>query len=277
MIDFTSNHSKPNKKRGISTIVGGMIFLVLLTSGFSTFFIAMDMQYDTIDAQLSVSNLIIDKTKEKFTIAASIDKNNNNRLGIQLKNLGSNPVHVGNIWIINNSGNFPAKKYEAEYSDSIIPAGYGVDILENKPLFMTPDYYDIKVVSILGTIEKLKLEVGGSNNLRASLIAIPPEVKVGENVTMAMHVENIGNSRLLNVAPFGDYPNINPSFISPIPPVPLSWLPILSVYAGGQDLRIGVLTGSFLEHLGEDFYCLLSQAEIQESFCKHVVRVFRFG
>jgi hypothetical protein len=36
-----------------------------------------------------------------------------------------------------------------------------------------------------------------------------------------MHVENIGSSRLLNVIPFGSYPNINPPFTSPVPPGPV--------------------------------------------------------
>ena len=209
-----------NKKRGVSSIVGGIIFLVLLSAGFSTFFLAMDVQADAIDAQRSMSNLIIDKTKEKFTISASIDKDDSNRLGIQLKNLGSNPVLVNNIWIINNSGDFPAKKHLIDYKDSVIPPGYGTDILENTPLFMKVDDYDIKVVSTLGTVKKVGLTVGEGNNMRAKLIAIPPEVKVGQNVTLTMYVENIGNSRLLNVVPFGDYPNIAPPFTTPNPSAP---------------------------------------------------------
>jgi len=209
-----------NKKRGVSSIVGGIIFLVLLSAGFSTFFLAMDVQADVIDAQQSMSNLIIDKTKEQFTISASIDKDDSNRLGIQLKNLGSNPVLVNNIWIINNSGDFPAKKHLIDYKDSAIPPGYGTDILESTPLFMKVDDYDIKVVSSLGTIKKVGLTVGEGNNMRAKLIAIPPEVKVGQNVTLTMYVENIGNSRLLNVVPFGDYPNIAPPFTTPNPSAP---------------------------------------------------------
>jgi len=58
----SSNKIYLNRKRGISTIVGGVIFLVLLTAGFSTFFVAMDVQSDTINAQRSISNSIIEKT-----------------------------------------------------------------------------------------------------------------------------------------------------------------------------------------------------------------------
>jgi len=220
MENFTSNKSKLSKKRGISTVIGGIIFLVLLTAGFSSFFVAMDVQSDTFDAHQKISGLMLDKTKEEFTISASIDKNDNNRLGLQLKNLGSNPVFINNIWIINNSGNFPAEKHLIDYQDSVIPPGYGTDILENTPLFMKVDDYDIKVVSTLGTIKQVDLIVGASNNMRVELIAIPPHVKVGQNVTLIMHVENIGYTTLLDVVPFGDYPNIAPPFTTPNPSAP---------------------------------------------------------
>ena len=186
----------------------------------------MDVQSDTVNAQKSVSGLLIDKAKEEFSIAASVDTADANRLGIQLKNQGPNPVQVEDVWVITNSGNFPATKYLIDYQDSLIPAGYGSDILTNTPLFMAVDDYEIKVVSTLGTIKKVDLTVGASNNMQAELIAIPPDVKVGQNVTMIMHVENIGYSSLLNVIPFNDvtldnYPSVTPPFASPNPPAAL--------------------------------------------------------
>ncbi len=222
MVNFNKKRVGLRNRRAVSSIVGGAIFLVLFVSASSTFFIAMDVQRDTINTQRAISDSILDKTKEKFSIAVSTDSLNNNKLGIQVKNQGTNPVEIGNIWIINNSGNFPAKKYLLDYKDSIIPPGYGSNILENTPLFMYTDDYDIKVVSTFGTIEKAKLDVGGSNNMRAELLAIPPDVKVGQNVTLTMYVENIGNTHLLNVSPNGGYPNISPAFTSAAPPVPIS-------------------------------------------------------
>ena len=221
MVNFIKKRAGLHKRRAVSTIVGAAIFLVLFASASSTFFIAMDVQRDTINTQRLVSDSIMEKSKEKFSIAVSTDESNNNKLGIQVKNQGTNPVEIGNIWIINNSGSFPAKKYLLDYKDSIIPPGYGSNILENTPLFMNIDEYDIKVVSTFGTIEKSELNVGASNNMRAELIAIPPDVKVGQNVTLTMYVENIGNTRLLNVSPNGGYPNISPTFTSTAPSIPL--------------------------------------------------------
>lgn len=205
------NNSHSRKRRGISTIVGGIIFVVLLTAGFSTFFVAMDVQSDTINAQRTISNSIIEKTQEKFTIAAATDDSTNwPTLGVQVKNEGPNPVQISNIWIINKSeANQPAKSIPIDYSDAFIPPGYGLSILENQLLKMTdptltvgnPDLYDIKVVSTLGTIQQTELNVGGNNYLLAELFTIPPDVRLSENVTVALRVTNVGPTLITGVAP----------------------------------------------------------------------------
>lgn len=209
--NFSKNNL--NKKRGISTIVGGMIFLVLLTAGFSTFFLAMDVQSDTIGAQLSVSDSIIEKTQEQFDIAVATDDTNNYQLGIQVKNKGPNPVEISDIWIINKTDvNQPAKKIPVNYSDAFIPPGYGSSILENQALYMTPDDYEIKVISTLGTIKKAELSVGGNNYLLAELFTIPPAPAHNENVTIALRITNVGPTEITNVQPDLDF---NPDGIQP--------------------------------------------------------------
>lgn len=180
----------------------------------------MDIQRDTVNTQRAISDSVIEKTKEKFAISVSTDKDNSNKLGIQVKNMGTNPVEIGDIWIVNNSGTYDAKKHLIDYRDSVIPPGYGADILAKTPLTMTTGDHTIKVISTLGTVEKSELTVGGSNNLRAELLAIPPDVKINQNVTLTMHVTNIGNTRLLNVAPGNNVPSVNPSFDPPDPPTP---------------------------------------------------------
>jgi len=142
-----------NRKRGISTIVGGIIFLVLLTAGFSTFFVAMDVQSDTVNAQRTVSDFLIEKTQEDFEIEVTADDTNNYKLGIQVKNEGPNPVQISNIWIINKSEvNEPATSQDVNYGDAFIPPGYETQILENTPIKVKHGVHDIKVVSVLGTI-----------------------------------------------------------------------------------------------------------------------------
>ncbi len=141
------------KQRGISTIIGGIIFLVLLTAGFSTFFVAMDVQSDTINVQRTVSNSIIEKTLEDFVIEVTSDDSTGYKLEIQAKNQGPNPVQISNIWIINKSEvNEPATSYDVNYDDAFITPGDETQILEKTPIDMRNGEHDIKVVSVLGTI-----------------------------------------------------------------------------------------------------------------------------
>lgn len=218
-----------NRRRGISTIVGGIIFLVLLSAGFSTFFVAMDVQQDTINTQRTISNSIIEKTQEQFSIAVATDDSDGYKLGIQVKNEGSNPIQISNIWIINKSEiNYPVKNIPVYYNDAFITSGSNSSILETQHLTMVLGDYDIKVVSTLGTIKKVELNVGGNNYLLAELFTIPPDVRHNENVTLALRVTNVGPSEITGVAPDLDFAPAGieagkeiwlsvPEFISPSP------------------------------------------------------------
>jgi len=149
-------------RRGISTIVGGMIFLVFLSGGFSAFYVALDVQKDTISTQRDISKSIVEKTLEKFEISTGINPVDNT-FEIQVENQGVNPVEITNIWIINKTSPYPANSYDVDYEDAFIPPGFSSDILENTPLYLSPGLYDIKVVSALGTIvTEKKFDPSGS-------------------------------------------------------------------------------------------------------------------
>jgi len=211
-------------RRGISTIVGGIIFLVLLTSGFSSFYIALDVQKDTINTQREISKSIVEKTLEQFVISAGTDPVNN-KLGIQVKNQGPNPVEITNIWIINKTSPYSANSYDIDYEDAFIPPGFGAAILENTPsLYLIPNDYTVKVVSSLGSIKQKDLTVGVPYNLLVEMFTIPPDVRQGENVTIALRVTNVGDTPLEDVEPHYNPPVVNlpseisaSSFISPSP------------------------------------------------------------
>ncbi len=142
-------------RRGISTIVGGIIFLVLLSGGFSAFFVALDVQKDTINTHREISKSVIEITLEKFVISAGTNPVDNT-FEIQVENQGVNPVEITNIWIINRSSvevpPYTAQSIDVDYDDAFVPPGYDTQILENTPLSLSPGLYDIKVVSALGTI-----------------------------------------------------------------------------------------------------------------------------
>ena len=182
-----------------------------MVAGFSVMSLALDAQTDIVSTQRIVSEIEIKKQQERFGIAVSTDSNN--LLNISVNNLGQNPVGIASFWIINKTlSSAPATRYEINYEDSFVTGGSSTQILLSQPLYMTPDTYDIKVVSSLGTIEFVELEVGlggsSSNSLRAVLITDPPDVVLGQNVTIAMIVTNTGQLIIEDVTP--STPSVNP-------------------------------------------------------------------
>jgi len=162
----------------------------------------MDVQSDTINAQRTISNSIIEKTQEQFSIAVATDDSNGYKLGIQVKNEGPNPIQISNFWIINKSlPNQPVYNIPVYYNDAFITPGSSSSILETQHLTMVQNDYDIKVISTLGTIQKTELKVGGNNYLLAEMFSIPPDVRQGENATIALRVTNVGPTKISGVTP----------------------------------------------------------------------------
>lgn len=183
-----------------------------MVAGFSVLSLALDAQTDIVTTQRMISDIELKKQQERFGIAASTDSNN--LLSISVTNQGQNPVGIESFWIINKTlTEKPATRYEINYDDSFVTGGSSSQILTSQQLYMLPDTYDIKVVSSLGTIELVELDVGlgGSSNnaLRAVLVTDPPDVIMGQNVTIGMVVTNIGQLKINSVIPS------TPSLVSP--------------------------------------------------------------
>ena len=213
----------PKNRRGISSVVGALFFTVLMVAGFSVLSLALDAQTDIVTTQRVISDIELKKQQERFGIAVSTDANN--YLDISVTNLGQNPVGISSFWIINKTlADAPATRYEIDYDQSFVTGGATSQILTSQTLTMIPDTYDIKVVSTLGTIEIAELEVGlggsSSNSLQSVLLSNPPDIILGQNVTLAMVVTNVGKLTIKDVTPVT--PSITPSasILTPLPSNP---------------------------------------------------------
>jgi len=186
----------------LSSVVGALFFTVLMIAGFSVLSLALDAQTDIVTTQRIVSDIEIKKQQEQFGILASTD--GNDILNISINNQGQNPVEISSIWITNKTlPDQPAARYTINYDDAFVPSGFTSDVLSTQSLEMIPDTYDIKVISTFGTIKTIEFALGsvGSSGLRAELITDPPDVIIGQNVTIAMMVTNTGSEIINNVQP----------------------------------------------------------------------------
>src|SRR3989304_478502 len=193
----------PNSRRGISSVVGALIFTVLMIAGFSAMSLALNSQTDIVNTQRVVSDIELKKQQEQFGVIVSTDANN--ILNVSVDNMGQNPVEISRVWITNKTlATQPAKPFSITSDDAFVPTGFTSNVLSNQPLYMIPDTYDVKVISTLGTVKVTEFTVGtisSSSGLRSELITDPPDVIIGQNVTVAMVVTNTGSSTIENISP----------------------------------------------------------------------------
>ena len=136
------------------------------------------------------------------------------------------------MWITNKTlPDQPAKRYTINYDDAFVPSGFVSNVIPPQTLAMTPDKYDIKIVSSFGSIKTVELDTigGGSSGLRVEMIADPPDPVIGKNVTIAMIVTNTGDMPVTNVQPGvlgASSSNAMGTIVisSPIPPGPIATL-----------------------------------------------------
>lgn len=223
MINIFSHTS--NSRRGISSVVGALIFTVLMIAGFSAMSLALDSQTDIVNTQRVVADIELKKQQEQFGIAVFADANN--ILNVSVDNNGQNPVEISRIWITNKTlPTQPATPFSVASDDAFVPTGFTSNVLSTQPLYIVPDTYDVKVISTLGTVRTAELTIGAgpsSSGLRAELITNPPDVIIGQNVTVAMVVTNTGST-----------------IIEDVSPGPLTVTPALAVVASSSPIPVSV-------------------------------------
>jgi len=164
--------------------------------------LALDAQTDIVTTQRMISDIEIKKQQEQFGVLASVD--GNDILSVSIQNQGQHPVEISSMWIINKTlSDQPVKRYAVNYDDAYVSSGFTDNVLSSQTLQMIPDTYDIKIISAFGSIKIVEIDTdfGSSNGLRAELITDPPDVIMGQNVTVAMIVTNTGEMAINNVRP----------------------------------------------------------------------------
>ncbi|MBM2819690.1 MAG: hypothetical protein HW410_1372, partial [Nitrosarchaeum sp.] len=243
-------------RRGVSSIVGAMIFTVLMIGGFSAMSLGMNTQADIVKTHIAVADIDLKKQQENFDV--SVFTNSSNFLNVSVDNRGQNPVEISRLWITNKTlSGEPTTQFSINSNDAFVSSGSISNILSSQPLKITPDTYDVKIISSLGTIKTEELVTSTSSNaLRAKLITDPPDVILGQNVTIAMLVTNTASASVENVIP---YPGAPPSQVtgssSPTPTsaklgpgesVLFSWDYALNGVDGAKVTFTGYASGNYL-------------------------------
>lgn len=192
--------------RGISTVIGTMFFLVLAFAIFAAILTAFQYQADLVSTQREASQVDLNRMLERLSITPTIS---GSTLQVWVKNDGSIPIQVAEVWVSEEFGSFGTAHYATKSVDSFVPIGATTNVL----LSYTPvvsvsstSTYTIKVVTALGTIATAKLSPSSSSTnpediLVDKLVARPsvyaafpnPFSKVGVDTKLAYFAIIVAN------------------------------------------------------------------------------------
>jgi len=217
----------PKKRRGLSSVIGALLFVVLMVATFSVLGIALNTQTDIVSIARDVSGTDLKKQQEEFVIAAILQKPAES-LQVNVTNKGQNPVEIFTMIITNSSdiaNGFPTKTYEIPSDTSFVASGDNkppTDVVKTLDLKLKlaaageTEIYNLKLVSSLGIIKKVNVVCddtvcdlgggGGIGGLTVQLIMDGPNGINTKNSTVIMFVTNTGDVPLTNVAPVDGNP-----------------------------------------------------------------------
>ena len=206
-------------RTAISTIVGTFFFVVVMVGAFTAFILMMQTNSEFLNTQLSTSQNEIEKIQGQFTIAAAYDATGTSkRLCVSVKNAGSTPLEIADLFIVNKTNN-EVRQFDIDFRDAFVPVSSIRQILDNQPITLTAatgtgTIYDLKVVSTSGVTQTTELKVFPTSlpdpRFNVTAFVYPLSSASGQNVTVGMHVHNRANTTLINVQANGD-PLVQPS------------------------------------------------------------------
>lgn len=187
-------------RRGLSTIVGGVFFVIAAT----TAIVYITYSMNTVDnfAQSIASNEMekSNRLNEKFDLThVNIV---GGKLNVTLQNTGNIPVNISKLWVQNKTNpEWLPHKYDID--KLVSPGGTATNIGQGVPLYLRSDKaYDLKLVTDRGNTVEYSIN-SYSSNIYANLQATPSIVSTDFTTTLTLEVVNnlASNDILTNITP----------------------------------------------------------------------------
>jgi archaellum component FlaF (FlaF/FlaG flagellin family) len=207
------------KRRGLSSVVGALLFVVLMVATFAVLGVALNSQTEIVSTGRDVADTGLKKQQEKFSIN-SITQLSGESLQVNVTNKGQNPSEIFTLVITNSSdiaNGYPTQTIDIPSETSFLTPNSltPTDIVNTLDLKMdntpTNELFQFKIISSLGTIEKLFVTCqngtcgitagGGDSGLYAQFLMDGPNAVNTKNSTAVMFVTNTGEVPLTDVAP----------------------------------------------------------------------------
>ena len=187
------------QRRGLSTVVGGVFFLIVIVTAASYLTYSMNLFENFSETVFAVEQERENRKKESFDISKLTIENNQIKLDVH--NSGDIPVSFTRLWVENVTGVDEVFKFDL--NNTIATGTTGEDILQNVPFTALETVsYKMKLVTDRGTTKEFSVNAS-TDPLQLQLFALPETVPTNFKTTLLLAVTNNStkNTIYTNVQP----------------------------------------------------------------------------
>jgi len=202
------------KRRALSTVVGAVFFVIVMTSSIAYVSYSMDL-IDSLARSVEIKqNQDIDRSNEEFKITkVAIDAN---KFNLTLKNTGNIPINVTRLWAENQTdSSWNHTKYQI--NKAVFPGQTVSNIGQNINLIaLDSQSYSLKLITERGNSLNTQLLSPTDKAIKMNLFSTPASPLTTQNVTLIYVVTNnlTEGSVLKSLTPQMDPPSTTGSAIA---------------------------------------------------------------
>ncbi len=190
-----------NDRKGISTIVGSVFFIIIFTSVASYVLYSMNQIDQFGVAVIGKGQDNINRNSEAFEITGVTE--DNNKFNVTIQNTGQLPVNITRLWIQNKTDpTWPTTKFSI--NQIVAPGQTLTKIGENLQLTAkSSQAYDISLVTERGNTKEFLVNSASQKPLYLQLFVLPDKISSGFDTTLLLAVTNnmSNNGILTNLVP----------------------------------------------------------------------------
>ncbi|MFB5607253.1 MAG: hypothetical protein ACE5RI_03280, partial [Candidatus Nitrosomaritimum yanchengensis] len=187
-------------RRGLTTIVGGVFFLIVIVTAASYLTYSMNLFETFSENVFAVEQERENRKKESFDISKLTITNN--KINLDIYNSGDIPVSFTRLWVENVTG--VDEVYRFDLNSTISSGTTKKDILNEVPFIALPtENYKLKLVTDRGTTKEFSVNAS-TEPLELKLFALPEAVPTNFKSTLLLSVTNNStqNTIYTNIQPF---------------------------------------------------------------------------
>ncbi|MFQ5440924.1 MAG: hypothetical protein ACE5DL_05620, partial [Nitrosopumilaceae archaeon] len=187
------------QRRGLSTVIGGVFFLIAIITAASYFTSSMNLFEDFSENVIAAEQERENRTKESFDISRLTIENN--KINLDVFNSGEIPISFSRLWVENVTG--VDQVYRFDLNQTVAPGNRAENILEFLPFVaLDTESYKMKLVTDRGITQEFSVNAS-TDPLHLQLFALPEELPNNFKSTILLSVTNNSTENTI-------YTNIQP-------------------------------------------------------------------